>query len=168
MRVRDIKLLFEYNIWANQRILAAAEKLSDEQLKAANDLGWGSLHGMLAHILDAEYGWRHYLADGEGVKWLGADDFADLAAIRERWAAENRLLMAYLDSLSDEALDGKIFYEVDGQQRFRILWHCLAHMVNHGTQHRSECAALLTELGCSPGDMDFTVFLSQRHENESK
>ena len=107
MRVRDIKLLFEYNIWANARILAAAEKLSDEQLKAANDLGWGSLHGMLAHILDAEYGWRHYLADGEGVKWLGADDFADLAAIRERWAAENRLLMAYLDSLSDEALDGK-------------------------------------------------------------
>lgn len=168
MRRQDIQLLFEYNSWANERILSAAENLSDEQLKASNDLGWGSLHGMLAHILDAEYGWRHYLADGEDVKWLGADDFADIPAIRERWAAENSALTAYLARLSDEALDGKVSYEVDGQQRFRILWHCLVHVVNHGTQHRSECAALLTELGCSPGDLDFTVFLSQRHQNGAK
>lgn len=168
MNCQDIQLLFEYNDWANERILSAAETLSPEQLKASNDLGWGSLHGLLAHILDAEYGWRHYLADGEDVTWLQADDFSDLAAIRQRWAAENQALEDYLNGLSDEALDGKVFYEVGGQQRFHILWHCLAHMVNHGTQHRSECAALLTELGCSPGDMDFTVFLNQRQETGSK
>ena len=167
MNCEDIRLLFEYNHWANERILAAAENLNDDQLKASNDLGWGSLHGMLAHILDAEYGWRRYLSDGENAPWLQADDFTDLAAIRQRWAAENQALEAYLASLSDDALDGKVFYEVDGQERFHILWHCLIHLVNHGTQHRSECAALLTELGCSPGEMDFTVFLNQRQEAAS-
>ena len=40
-----------------------------------------------------------------------------------------------------------------------LLWHYLVHVVNHGTQHRSEAAALLTEYGQSPGDLDFLIFL---------
>lgn len=36
----------------------------------------------------------------------------------------------------------------------------MADLVNHGTRHHSEVAALLTELARSPGDIDLIVLLN--------
>ncbi len=162
MNFAEIELLFKYNDWANERILDGAANVSVEQLTAPNDLGWGSLRGALVHLMDAEYVWRILLKSGEHVEWLQPEDFPDVPAIRARWAGERTAFWDYLNSLSNDDLAGTVSYEGDGIMRHRVLWHCLAHVVNHGTQHRSECAALLTGFGHSPGNLDFTVFLSER------
>lgn len=162
MKTADIKLLYQYNDWANKRILAAAENLTGEQLTTANELGWGSLRGALTHILDAEFGWRKFLNDEEGPRDVMKDDFADIAALRQRWEEENDALWRFLDSLSDDDLYRPVV-SLRGDREYRwVLWQCLAHVVNHGTQHRAECAALLTSFGHSPGDVDFTLFLGSR------
>ena len=160
MKTGDVQLLFQYNDWANKRILASAEKVTLEQLTLPNDYGWGSLRGALVHLLDAEYFWRILLKDSLFVDALSPEDFPNVNAIRARWDVENRELWAYLEGLRDDELLSTFSYEVDGEMRHRVLWHCLFHVVNHGTQHRSECAALLTGFSHSPGNLDFTVFLS--------
>jgi uncharacterized damage-inducible protein DinB len=71
-------------------------------------------------------------------------------------------MRAYLGSLSDQDLYGLARYLIpSGIVRERVVWHCLVHVVNHGTQHRSEAAALLTSYGQSSGDLDITVFLNE-------
>ncbi len=158
----DMELLFRYNDWANERLLDFAAELSPEQLTRSHDMGWESLRGTLVHLMDAEYAWRELLMNGLFVERLQPEGFADVAAIRERWAEERARFWRYLESLSDADLLGAVSYEADGERRYRLLWQCLAHLVNHGTQHRAECAALLTGFGHSPGNLDFTVYLSSR------
>ena len=162
MKVEDIKLYYEYNSWANTRILDAASKLTDAQLTAPNEFGWGDLRGALVHILDAEYGWFSFLFSREDEGILDPESFVDVAALRARWAQQSDITRQCLDTLNDEDLQRIHKSERDGKTYTWILWQVLVHVVNHGTQHRAEAAALLTGFGHSPGDMDFTLFLRQR------
>ena len=162
MNISSIRLLYDYNYWANGQILATAKKVTESQFLAPAEFPYGGLRGTLVHILDAEWGWRVRF-EGQGVaEDLLETTFPTLAAVEVRWKGEESAMRAYLAKLRDEELDKHLIYPIDdGKTRDRILWHCLVHVVNHGTQHRSEAAALLTRYGQSPGDLDFTVFLNQ-------
>ncbi len=157
-----ITTLFEYNYWANKRILAAASRISEEQFIAPTSFPRGNLRATLIHVLDAEFGWRILLTSAEEVPDLTEKDLPTLAGIEQRWREEEAAMRAYLASMSDETLVDIFRYtNARGVKRERQPWQGLFQVINHGTQHRSEAAAMLTDFGQSPGDLDFTVFLSQ-------
>lgn len=158
----DLITIWAYNTWANERILAAAARLPESDLRAPVASGHETLFGTLLHILDAEYGWRMVLQHGADTPVLTEEDLPDLAALAGRWRAEAAAMRDYLAALSDEALAEPLRYEVDGQPRERTRWHVHYHVANHGTYHRGEAAAALSALGQSPGELDFTFFLSER------
>jgi uncharacterized damage-inducible protein DinB len=90
-------------------------------------------------------------------------DFPTCDLVEQRWNKEEQAMRKYLALLTDEDLTDYIRYTTpEGAKRERLLWHCLLHVVNHGTQHRSEAAVILTEYGCSPGELDFTAFLNEQ------
>ncbi len=162
MQIADIKLIYDYNFWANRLILAKSAEVTPEQFVAPTTHSWGSLRGTLAHLLNSEYGWRIILETGEvSFDELLPEAFPTVDALRERWNEEEAAWRAYLDRLTDTDMDSIIRYEVEEGTRERVLWHCLYHVVNHGMQHRSEAAHMLTQYGHSPGDIDFTLFLLQ-------
>jgi len=162
MNIQDVLLIYDYNYWANNCILTASEKVSAEQYAAPASFPFGGLRGTLVHILNAEYGWQRIFQSGDGAAPdLTEEQFPTLAGLQERWREEEKAMRAYLAGLHDEDLPGPLRYKNNsGVNRERVLWHCLLHVVNHGTQHRSEAAALLTDYSQSPGDLDFTVFLN--------
>ncbi len=174
MRIDDIKLLFDYHYWATQRILETTAQVSEAQYIAPANTGisFGSLRGALVHLVDTEWQWRitcqgFYAAQMTEAEYeateLKEEHFPTLEGVLTRWHTEEQSMRAYIESLNDEQLNGFIRITLpSGTVRERVLWHCLVHVVNHGTQHRSEAAALLTTYGHSPGDLDFTLFLNKR------
>ena len=161
MDKQDILLLFDYNYWANRRVMSAAAKAGAAQFVAPAPFSYGSLRGTLVHTLEAESTWRMRLQNVVPAE-IDEADFPDVETLRQRWDADDLAMRGYLDSLHDADLSAMMRYPVPGNMiRERVVWHCLVHVVNHGTQHRSEAAAILTGYSQSPGDIDFTVFLNE-------
>lgn len=160
----DIQLLFDYNYWANRRLLATAAQAAPEQLTQTLPLPWGTILGTFGHILGAEWAWRQRCHEGiSPAALLDLDQFSTLDVLVQRWNQEEAAMRAYLATLDEAALHGPIHYKnTRGQAFTRTLWHLLAHVVNHGTQHRAEIAVFLTQFGHSPGDMDLSLFLTER------
>jgi uncharacterized damage-inducible protein DinB len=76
-----------------------------------------------------------------------------LAEIEAAWSKDSAELMAYVEQSDDAALQREIVLNEERGERVPI-WQILAHVVNHGTQHRAELARYLTVCGHSPGDLD--------------
>ena len=54
------------------------------------------------------------------------------------------------------------YRSTEGQTYTRSVWEVLVHLVNHGTHHRGEVAAAVTQLGHSPGDLDMIVYFNSK------
>ena len=152
MRLDDIKLLFAYDNWATERLLAACARL---------DAVPQELLAKLAHICEAQRAWRFMLTQGSFSDFVRPHEFAELGSLRELCQRENAALSRYIDGLTDSDMTREFQYVGDAGARKRMVWHVLWHVVNHGAQHRAECAVILTDLGQSPGDLDFPIFLDK-------
>jgi len=159
----DILTLFEYNYWANRRVLNAANGVELWQFIAPSRLSHGSLHGALVHTLGAEVVWRLRCKEGISPSTLLAEDeFPTPDALRKRWDQEEIAMRSYLASLTSDSLGQPMKYRnTKGVWFESLLWHVLAHVVNHGTQFRCEAGIALTEYGRSPGDLDMIAFFRE-------
>jgi uncharacterized damage-inducible protein DinB len=160
MNREDLLLLLDYNYWATDRVLGAARRASEEELHARSPSSGQSIHATLVHIASAEQIWRLRCQGDSPTRLLVPEDCPTLPEFLEVWEAEQRAMRDFAAGITDEELAATIHYQnTKGAPFEQKLWQILAHVINHGTQHRAEAAYLLTELGYSPGDVDLIVFL---------
>ena len=160
-----IHAICSYTFWANQRILDACEKLDASQLEAPTHNGYANLRATLVHTLNGNWIWLSRWHGISPTRALDPQDFPTLASIRSRWQQEEEQMRAFLATLTPEGLHRALTYKnLKGMTCTLPLWQTIIHVVNHGTQHRSEVAFMLTALDCSPGDLDMSLyFTSQLH-----
>ena len=86
-----------------------------------------------------------------------------LAEVRALAQEEEARFRAFFDGLSEADIAGTVdLTDPRGNVSPFVLWHTLNHLMLHSMQHRTEAAAILTDRGHSPGDLDFIFFVRGR------
>jgi uncharacterized damage-inducible protein DinB len=148
--------LVRFHAWANDRILTTAAGLSEQQFRRTAVLDHGSAFQTLRHLADVDWSWREFCSGndvGDTYVWDHGFALDDLPAIHTFGLEEDARLRSYVESLDEAALTEPLMMSADPDDVVPR-WLIVAHVVNHGTQHRSELARYFTECGHSPGDLD--------------
>lgn len=156
MKADEVRFLYAYDRWATRRVLDALDGLNPDLWTGSGVVGERGLGEVLVHQLGAAQRWRtgfESRGDDEGPR-PEDEPLPTIDQLRARWDAEWQAVDPWLASLSDEF----VAYQFDGVP----VWQMLVHVVNHGTQHRSEVAALLTAEGSSPGDLDLIDYAEEQ------
>jgi uncharacterized damage-inducible protein DinB len=142
-----VEILLAHDLWATRQILQACEKLSPHQFHQPFEIGPGSLHDTITHMLAAMRTWTETLAGtplSPRLEHTGQRTPAELAvlldSITAAFVAEARRLP--LSDLASRQRDGKTY-------RFTRS-AILTHVATHGMHHRAQCLNMLRHLGVKP------------------
>jgi uncharacterized damage-inducible protein DinB len=140
-----------HNTWANNKILDAAAGLSPEAFAAVGP--------KLAHTVATQIYWHANWTGGEFTE--PAPD-TPLDALRVLFASSNAALQSFADALTDAEWNrSEAWWKRWGYDAKSTVGKMLFQVVYHGIQHRAEVAVVLTDHGCSPGDLDYLAFLPE-------
>jgi uncharacterized damage-inducible protein DinB len=166
--VTRIHFMFDYSLWARNKLLAAMETLTEERVRDAEHKGaYGSIHDTLAHMTVSEWLWLKRCKGESPLDLPKGSHYPSIASIVEWWDGVHNEAMEYLGTLQDDQLEQEITYTApDGKTRTRKIWHMLAQVTNHQTEHRAQIATILGSLGVEVPGTDLVVYLSEQAESE--
>ena len=158
----QVHTLFQYNQWADQRILDACVVLTNEQF--TRDLGssFRSIRDTLAHLYGAEWIWNERI-QGRSPAHPSASSFPDLAAVRAALEQMDRFYLDYTAKLTQQDLEHVFHYKTAAGDAFsNPLWQTLQHLCNHASYHRGQITTQLRQLDAKPISTDMIVFYRQQ------
>jgi uncharacterized damage-inducible protein DinB len=155
--------LYDYNYWANRRMMKAARGLIEEQLHRQQGHSWGSVYDTLLHIMNAEWLWLSRWKGSSPSVFPTRDDYPTLGAMDKRWAELEAEMRAFVNQQTDDSLVREIAYRNTRREAFRLpLWQMMAHLPNHGTHHRGELAAMLAMIDVPHEEEDWLYYFLER------
>jgi uncharacterized damage-inducible protein DinB len=158
----ELRRLFDYNRWANLRLLDAAESLTSEELGRHIESSFPSLLATLVHAMGAEWIWLERWKGTSPTALPDATSLDSVAAVRARWDEVWRDQQAFLAGLADGDETRPLTYKLfSGASDTRPLGELMRHVVNHATYHRGQLVTMLRQLGKTPPSTDYVRWLRE-------
>ncbi|MEZ4669354.1 MAG: DinB family protein [Anaerolineae bacterium] len=164
MNVTYFRRLFDYTFWAHRQVWECVLLLSDEQFTRPCDYSIGSVHEQVVHTMAAEWLWSERVRGVSPSALFSSSDYPSRELIRTEWDSVEVGWRDYLSQLHDEQLAQPLTYtSLNGRTtRQTLLWEVLAHVVNHGTDHRAQTLSLIHHVGGKTLEQDI-IFYSWAH-----
>lgn len=143
---------YKHNLWANLRLLDACEQLTDAQLDATMKGVYGSVRETLMHLVSSEEGYasRFNFTGRLPIAPLEeSDPFPGFDQLRRRLHRSGKELIAMAKQADlDQVL------HLDGGTYDAEVIIVMMQAINHGVDHRSQIATLLSQQGIESPCLD--------------
>lgn len=160
--VSHFTTLARYGQWATVRLLDTVAQLPEADYRRDVGLFFRSIHGTLNHLLVTEHHlW--FVRFSEGVSPRVALDAeldsdrakldASLRGLAERWESWIATVPA---ARWEQTLEYTTMRGIPASLPFAAM---LTHVFNHGTHHRGQITAVLTQLGQPCPELDLVYYL---------
>jgi uncharacterized damage-inducible protein DinB len=139
--------LYEYNAWANKRVLGTLvrQQVHDEKIMQ-----------LMGHIVAAQFLWLHRIKElpPPDVKLWGEYRLEQLVTLAEKAGSQ---WLDFVNSTDD--FNRQMTYKnYVGEPYTNNVEMVMIHLVNHSTYHRAQIAMLLRQKGFEPINTDFITY----------
>lgn len=147
MYLKDYFLhLFDYHVWANEQLIQHLKTLPSELLLQQVSSVFPTIAHTIGHILAADETWfsrmesKPYHSSSIKVESISKIEDAEKISFNLYSELRNYLLHTNLEDQID-------YKNTKGQQYRNSKYEILQHLVNHGTYHRGNIAAMIRQMG---------------------
>jgi uncharacterized damage-inducible protein DinB len=162
MTVKDLDALYEYNRWANSKIMRLIAQLSPEQFTQTVAGAYGSVRNTMVHIFSAEWGWADRCGGPARGERLNAADYPTIESVVTLWNTVEGHVRGFLGGLKDEDLARRVEFSFGQGPKYSMrVEELMEHAVIHAIHHRGQVALLLRSLGLVPGNFDMMFFFAE-------
>jgi uncharacterized damage-inducible protein DinB len=153
------QLLAEYNAATNLEMIGILEKLAPERLAQEAGSFYGSILGVINHILVSDVIWlerflnqfpelafvKPRLPELKMQKWTDVV-WDSLAAYKPARLDLDEIIRQVFRTLSDLHYGAELSYKnIRGAEQKKIAWRAFLHFFNHQTHHRGQVSVLLDQ-----------------------
>lgn len=154
--VRHFQTLAYYNRIANERLYESCAQLSDDEYRKPRAGSFGSIHGLLNHILLGDTIWlARFEGGGATTPALHSVLHDEFPALRAARTAHDARIEAFFAALTDDALSLSFPYvNNQGKNYVESAPVAFSHFFNHQTHHRVQLTVMLSQTPVKPPSLD--------------
>jgi uncharacterized damage-inducible protein DinB len=154
---------FAFNSWAWRQVFESVQTLDDVAYHAVRlNLFHDTIHAQLVHGMAIERVWYWHCLGELETRMMVPADFSDFTAVAVQWRTIRHAWANFLQPLTDEQIGRPLPGPQQLGARFRIrVIDAVLHIVNHGTEHRSQLTPILADLGAPTKPLDYIRFRIQ-------
>jgi uncharacterized damage-inducible protein DinB len=142
-----IDILVAHDRWATHNVIRACEGLTDDNLHRTFEMGLGTLHATIVHMIGAVQGWSDALALRPQRPWIDEKTRrtpVQLLAEYDDAAAE------FTAVLRAGPMDQELKRERLGVVYIYTRATVITHVLTHAMHHRAQCLNMLRHVGVTP------------------
>ena len=151
--IQCINILLEHNFACREPLLNAIAQLSNEDLTRDMKVGFGSIRGILIHLMKTELFWISVVSDQE-MPPMNDEDYVDVDSIRKAWQEIEGDTRKFVEYQSENSFQHVKNVTWDDQTVSFTVAKAIIHMATHETHHRGLVIGLMKQLGHATPDVD--------------